>query len=196
MVFSRLIAASAILTACAGAAHASYNFITIADPNATGYTVAQGINDAGQVVGSYNVGQQGFLLSGGSYSDVGPASSVATGINNAGAIVGYSTSGSGTSYLIAGGSTTPFTVTGNPTFAQGINSGGTIAGYYDDSLGSHGFVGTVGNFTSLDDPAGLAGSTEATGVNAGGTVVGWSYSTATGNPPRVSSGPPAAATRQ
>jgi len=50
-----------------------YNYTTIDDPSATdratGFTVASGINTAGQIVGSYgHFGSHGFLLSGGTFT--------------------------------------------------------------------------------------------------------------------------------
>src|SRR3984893_14491645 len=64
---------------------------TLAVPGASGTnTVARGINDAGQIVGSY-VDSSGishaFLYSGGTYTTL-PAGA-ATGINDYGQIVGY-----------------------------------------------------------------------------------------------------------
>ncbi len=69
---------------------ASSNFITLTDPAANGYTVAEGVNSAGQVVGTQidaSGAQNGFLLSGGTYFDgnvPGSTSTVITGINAAG----------------------------------------------------------------------------------------------------------------
>ncbi|HEY3197518.1 MAG TPA: PEP-CTERM sorting domain-containing protein, partial [Nitrospirales bacterium] len=56
-------------------------------------TLAHGINDAGQIVGGYNVGSgyHGFLYSGGSFTPIdvpGASSTQANGINDAGQIVG------------------------------------------------------------------------------------------------------------
>jgi probable HAF family extracellular repeat protein len=177
----RLIAAGAFLTASAGIAHATCSFTTIADPLDNGYTVAQGINDAGQIVGYYQDAggaQHGFLLSGGSYSTLnvpGAASTQANGINNAGQISGYSATGGGatTGFVRSGGSYVAFTVPGGTaTNGWGINNAGTLSGYFSDATGSHGFVGNSGSFTTLDDPMGLAGSTVVHGINSAGHVVG------------------------
>src|SRR5262249_22932577 len=71
-----------------------YTYTTLDDPLAVMGTFAQGINNSGQIVGSYvNNGGHGFLLSGGTYitldDPVATQSTSAQGINSAGQIVGY-----------------------------------------------------------------------------------------------------------
>jgi hypothetical protein len=70
--------------------------------------LAGGINDAGQVVGSYDFPQGGFLYSGGTYTPIkvpNSANTIVSGINNAGEIVGLyaSTSGGAHARLAQGG---------------------------------------------------------------------------------------------
>jgi probable HAF family extracellular repeat protein len=71
-------------------------YTTLDVPGATGATVAQGINDAGQIVGWFQdpSGNHGFLYSGGTYATLNDPSSaagltLAWGINDDGQIVGY-----------------------------------------------------------------------------------------------------------
>src|SRR6516164_8796225 len=70
------------------------NYSTL-DDSAGNNTQALGINNAGQIVGSFidGTGQHGFLLSGDVYTTLddpfGAEGTVATSINNAGQIVGY-----------------------------------------------------------------------------------------------------------
>ena len=45
-----------------------YTCTTLDDPAATNGTQAFGINNAGQIVGGYNIFAHGFLLSGGTYT--------------------------------------------------------------------------------------------------------------------------------
>ena len=110
-----------------------YTFTTVDDPLAPGSTQASGINDMGQIVGTY-FNAHGFLLSGGSYftiDDPLATQTVAQGINNAGQIVGYYTDTSGThGFLLAGGLYAPVDDPSgtNGTFAQGINAAGQIVG--------------------------------------------------------------------
>jgi probable HAF family extracellular repeat protein len=172
-----------MLAASGGIAHASYSFLTIADPADNGNTVARGINNAGQVVGSYvdtsNV-EHGFLLAGGTYSPLdvpAAASTQANGINDAGTVIGYSTTSGGatTGFVHAGPSYMGFSVPASSgTFAWGINNAGVQSGYFDDlGGGSHGFVSSGGGvYTPLDDPLGIAGSTVVYGINSAGQVVG------------------------
>src|SRR5258708_9964470 len=73
-----------------------YTYATFDDPlNTSGDgTLASGINDTGQIVGTYAdaSGVHGFLLSGGSYTTLdaplAPQYTIAQGINGAGQIVG------------------------------------------------------------------------------------------------------------
>src|SRR5260221_3487100 len=73
-----------------------YTYATFDDPlNTSGDgTLASGINDTGQIVGTYAdaSGVHGFLLSGGSYTTLhaplAPQYTIAPGINGAGQIVG------------------------------------------------------------------------------------------------------------
>jgi hypothetical protein len=82
------------LLAAASSAHAiSYTFITIELPGASTFTLAQGINDEGQIVGGFGVSTEdhGFLDTGGIFTTIdvpGGINTVANGINGAGQIVG------------------------------------------------------------------------------------------------------------
>src|SRR5262245_2109304 len=78
-------------------AQPSYSFTTLDVPGTSpNYAELNGINDSGQIVGSY--GGHGFLLDQGSYTTIdvpGAQATFATGINDSGQIVGW--------YLDAGG---------------------------------------------------------------------------------------------
>jgi uncharacterized membrane protein len=112
-----------------------------------------GINNAGQIVGSYYDGTRtlGFLLALGSYTTLDPPGSVytsASGINASGQIVGYYYQYSGAEnnirgFLLDQGSYTTLDVPGSTyTSASGINDVGQIVGYYHDASGTHGFLAT------------------------------------------------------
>ncbi|TMJ81711.1 MAG: hypothetical protein E6G76_24770 [Alphaproteobacteria bacterium] len=122
------------------------SFITINAPGAS-TTDAYGINDAGQIVGSYNTGDgpQGFLLSGGSYT-----------VLNDPAI------------------TSPPIGSGHYTAATRINASGQIVGYYNLSP-TRGFLYSNGTYTNIDTGA-IQGGTFAKGINDAGQIVGYSYS--------------------
>ena len=87
--------------------------------------VATGINNSGQIVGSFG------LYSGGSFTAIsvpGASSTFAEGINGNGQIVGSFNMGQG--FLDIGGSFTTINVPGFCcTFAQGINDNGQIVGW-------------------------------------------------------------------
>jgi probable HAF family extracellular repeat protein len=127
-------------------------YITLDDPLATLGTVASGINDAGQIVGTYKDAtfSHGFLYSAGTYTTLddplATAGTSASGINDAGQIVGSYTDGTGThSFLYSAGT---YTTLDDPmassaaggTSASGINDAGQIVGYYGDPTGNHGFL--------------------------------------------------------
>jgi probable HAF family extracellular repeat protein len=131
-------------------------YTTLGDLLATGGTIAQGINNAGQIVGYYSnaSGTHGFLLSGSKYTTLDDPNAgrganqgtVATGINNSGQIVGYYFDASnGThAFLLSGGVyTTIDDPLANGTQAFGINDNGQIVGTLSDGTGKHGFVETT-----------------------------------------------------
>jgi ELWxxDGT repeat protein/probable HAF family extracellular repeat protein len=165
----------------------TYTYQTIDPPGSTN-TVADSINDNGQIVGSYSVGGQtssGFLDNNGTYTTIDPPGSVgagATDINSLGQIVG--------TYQIAGGPTLGFlyshgtyttidppgsltgyhfiTINGNLS----INKTGQIVGTYRDNSTAvdHGFLYSAGKYTALNFPG--ASSTQALAIGNGGQVVG------------------------
>ncbi len=153
-------------------------FTTFDVPGATA-TYAYGLNDLGQVTGSY--GSHGFLWAPGSgFTTFDPPGSVGTdpsGVNNAGAAVGFFLNPS-LGYRNEGfvrnpdGTYTIFDVTGAfDTFASGINNLGDIAGSFDVTSGGaeHGFILLNGNgplsdrLTLIDFPGGSM--TRAFGIN-------------------------------
>ena len=169
----------------------SYTYTTIAIPGPS--TIAHGINDAGDIVGSFaaisNNGPEtsnGFLLtSTGSVQTIEPDEfSTAYGINSSGEIVG-----SGSELLY------PSELPGNPegfldnqgvftnlidpggtfTDASGINASGQISG-----IGPGGaFIYSNGVFTPIAVPAGFT-VVGAGAINDAGDVVGYGYTTGDG----------------
>ena len=149
-------------------------------------TLANGINDSGNVVGSYSnsSGQHGFLYSGGSYLTLNDPLATngtnANGINAAGQIVGAYIDASGThGFVDDGGIYKTLDVPGaTSTVANGINDLGQIVGTYSNATGSHGFRYSNGTYTTVDDPAGTTGNS-VQGINDAGQIVGY-YSDNTG----------------
>jgi probable HAF family extracellular repeat protein len=154
-------------------------------PDARG-TTPSGINDRGDIVGSYR-DQAGathaFLYSQGEYTsfDV-PASwgnqTAALDINAQGEIVGrYQTGPTVRMFLLSRGEFTPIDVpdavsTGAMQNGAGINARGEIVGQFVDSLGRvHGFVRDQhGNYEPIDIPGAL--ETRAVGIDDSGNVIG------------------------
>jgi probable HAF family extracellular repeat protein len=140
------------MAVCGGVETASadptYSFTAITVPGAVTST-AFGINDSGQIVGSFNDGSgfQGFVDTGGSFTTIdvpGAVQTYAYGINNSGQIVGYfqdTTTDHG--YLDTGGNFTTIDVPGEiATEALGINDSGQIVGSFYNGSSNQAFLAT------------------------------------------------------
>jgi probable HAF family extracellular repeat protein len=157
-------------------------------PNVTD-TVAEAINNAGQIVGWYfaNSQQHGFLLDRGVYSSIdvsltGASNTAATGINDNGQIVGYFTlNGRTTGFLLSNGTYTAIDIPGQdgsgflplPAQAFGINNFGEVVGVYSDGVCcQHGFLYFDGVFM-LPINVALPGGLDAAiyGINNKGSMV-------------------------
>ncbi len=149
---------------------------------------ANGINAAGQVVGSSYTRAgptHAFLWQNGAMTDLGSVigssgNSVANGINAAGQVVGQSTVGGGTSaaFLWQHGvmmSLGTLGGSGSYSSAQAINDAGQVVGYSTLGGGStHGFLWQGGVMTDLGT---LGGNyCQAIAINDAGQVVGYSTS--------------------
>jgi probable HAF family extracellular repeat protein len=142
-------------------------------------SVANGINDLGQVVGqaSYSDGihgdtaQRAFLYSGGHMQDLGTLggfASYASGINNRGQVVGQSWINGDTehAFLYSGGHMVDI----GGVAANGINDLGQVVG---DNGSGGAFLYSGGHMQDLGTLGGV--SANALGINNGGQIVGWSY---------------------
>jgi probable HAF family extracellular repeat protein len=165
-----------------------YTFSTLNGPAAGHGTIADGINDSGQISGTYydqNAFEtHGFLLSGGTYTTVddplgthGDTTTRMEGINNNGAMVGYYYDASFKlhGFLYQGGTYTAIDDTSGVnvkgTAAYGVNDYNHVAGAYVDTNNmSHGFVEKDGLFQTFNVT--IYGTT-ATGINNADQVVGY-----------------------
>jgi uncharacterized membrane protein len=141
------------------------------------FTDINGINDSGQVVGSYTAGgtTHGFVKSGENYTTLdvpGATSTAAWDINEAGQIAGSYVSGGVThGFLLSGGVYTTIDVPGSTrTMPRGIGEAGEVVGEFTAGGITHAFLLSGGTFTTLDPP----GSTfaYASEINAAGQIVG------------------------
>lgn len=158
---------------------APYTFETVDVPlsGVTG-TYGWGINDGGQIVGSYSDGVNvyGFTYANGSFvTGISVPSGIdtkPTGINNLGELTGnYSDSSGAHGFVYTGGSfVRPLDVPWPPggTYPQAINANGHLVGYSQN----HGFIYAAGVFALLDVPGATVG-TSAQGINDAGVVVGY-----------------------
>jgi probable HAF family extracellular repeat protein len=139
-------------------------FSTVSVSQSTGL---EGINNAGQIVGTAGAeraGASGFLDNGGVLMGINVpnsqfGSNLADGINNAGEIVGSFIPSSQNfgydGYLDDNGIFTSFSVPGaSDTYALGINDSGQIVGYFVDAANqTHGFLATP---VATPEPASIA----------------------------------------
>jgi probable HAF family extracellular repeat protein len=154
----------------------NYTFTTIDVPGSA-FTNLYGINNSGQIVGSYTDSagaQHGFLYTNGTFA---PLPFTPTGINNVGQIVGLSgnnlvfdTNGSITNIAIPGSRGFPSYI--DYRLAK-INDLGQVAGnYYDQYFGIQGFVYTNGTFTLTPMPIpDVQESVSAHGINNAGQIL-------------------------
>ena len=164
-------------TAAAPAFAASFTFTILATPGDGG--LAAGINNAGQIVGSYSTGSYGhaFLLSGGQVTTIDPpgsVSAIAFDINDGGHIVGTFFDGSENhGFLLRDGRFEVIAPFGSPrSGADGINNAGEIVGSFVDAAGAgHGYLYSNGQFTTIDAP-GDTFDIGLTDINDAGEIVG------------------------
>jgi hypothetical protein len=158
-------------------------YTTIDYPGAT-YTLALGINTAGDIVGAYTdptFRYHGFLLSQGIFTTIdapGSAGTYATGINDNGEIVGFygdPTVSATHAFILQGQTFTIIDFPGSPvTAAEAINNAGVVAGYYDAPKSRIlGFEYSNGVWTTFD-PLARSNETILTGINNNGDLFGFS----------------------
>jgi hypothetical protein len=174
-----LVLLAALLVHClatSGAAKADYVVTTIDYPGVS-YTQALGVNNLGQISGTYldSLGNgYGFFKDGSSYSNfqfpgVEPRTT-AVGLNDFGQIVGYDGLNS---WLKSGSSYSSFVYPAGgftPTTAVGINNSGQIVGYYQTLGATHGFLKDGSTYSSID--LGGGSYTRAYGISNTGEIVG------------------------
>ena len=181
---SRIVIQALVCAALVGAAaraEAQYSYTKIMVPGST-WTEASGINNLGQVVGTYTDAAgtpHGFTYENGAYTTVdfpAAAHNYAFGINDAGSIVGSLSyvlpQGPYSATLRENGVWSAYDFPAHETDGRDINVHGHIVGIYNDGVGTpdHGFLKVGSNYTSIDYPG--APITYVFGLNNAGTVTG------------------------
>lgn len=172
------VAVAAALCLCVGDAIAvhPYTFTTIDFPGAVS-TEAFGINNAGEVVGTYfdGIASHGFRYKGGVIAAVdfpGSNFTQAFDINNKGQILGQTLPGLFGTQGFSIGDKTYITVNlnGAGTAALGANDKGKVVGIYSDGVTYHGFILENGISKTIDVPGSTL--TDIYGINNDGIMVG------------------------
>ena len=171
----------------------AFNLLPNYDPagqcgnNAYCTTVMNGMNNAGQTVGSWtdsNSKIHGFVYSGGlngsftSFDYSGATSMFPTAINDAGLVAGYYVDSNHVSHgFLYNANTQQFVAApldypgATGTAAYGVNGYGQITGTYSNGTNSYGFFYSNGSFLSLSINCGTF--TIPTGINDNEQIVGW-----------------------
>ncbi len=165
------LAVLSMLLAGATRARAEYIVTDLGTPFGFSNSIAYGINDAGQIVGTgYRNGWDGgFMYSNGTMAPVGSSGSVVRAINSSGQAVGYNvgTGGFRTAFLYSSGVLIPLSLSPWPeSAATAINSAGNVVGVLNPGYGSFRYDGH-----GYTNPGFLA---EASVINNNGQVVGFS----------------------
>jgi probable HAF family extracellular repeat protein len=153
------------------------------DVPGAGFTAAEGINNAGEIVGEFSAARQvhGFLLDKNGTHQIdfpGANRTEAANLNNRGDIVGgYRDAATGLThgFLLKNGVFSGIDVPGAfLTAAVGINDRGQIVGDFETFDGGiHGFLLDDGQFTFFDEPAqGFPASTRGFSINNRGRIIG------------------------
>jgi len=170
-------------------------FTQLDDPAAAGAgTLAFGINDYGLIVGQYydpSGAYHGFIDDHGTFRTLdypGASGTWASNVNNTGAIVGGYTDAAGVNhgFLYNHGRFTTIdapgagTTSGEGTAAQSISSNGLIDGYIVNDSGTFGWLLHGHEFSSLNDPNAVPGTSFLANLSSNGRYAMGSYNDANG----------------
>jgi probable HAF family extracellular repeat protein len=185
----RYLVCSVLLLICvlgATAAPANYQVSDVGAMLPLPNSVAQGINNSGDIVG-YSYSDDGnefraFLISKGKVVDIGaafpsPVNTFGQAINDRGDVVGWytdATNGAQLGFLYQNGAITELGTLGGPnSFPVAINNSGEVTGNSGMQSGEQrAFLYESGHLTDLGIPAGFIASI-ASGINDRGEVVGY-----------------------
>lgn len=153
------------------------------------FTSPEGINSSGVIAGLYQSQNRyhGFVYSAGNYTSFDYPGATITelwGINNPGDVVGTADTAHG-GFLYSNGVFTSIRYPGAIiTQPMAINDAKQIVGYYGTSTGTHGFLESGGDYTTIDFPVD-ARDTILTGINNSGQIFGYYTDTVFLNHPFV-----------
>jgi hypothetical protein len=179
--------ASFVLATALACSAQTFKYVAIDFPNSQS-TTANGINNAGTIVGSYvsSAGHtHGYRLQGGKFTTIDYPNSARTevnGINDYGDVVGtYQLAGSQLTHGFIRYHTGNFKALNDPratsgTTALGINKYLTVVGSYFNSGNQHGYIYKGGTFTTVDAPTNSFPDTVLNDISNTGVIVGQVFS--------------------
>jgi len=174
------------LFAFVATASAQFTFTSLDFPGGT-LTTTRGINNHGDIVGSYRIDppRHALLIRGGNFIPLAPTTVLGTNYseafksNDRGEVVGQFIGHDGFThgFLLSQGAVITIDFPGaSDTLPFGINESGTVVGYWDqlDAAGNllayHGFTWSKDSFTQVDYPGAV--DTAVLGINARGDLDG------------------------
>jgi uncharacterized membrane protein len=176
------------LILAATAAYAQFTYTSLDFPGGD-ITTARGINNRGDIVGTYRIlatpARHALLIRRGQYLPLAPSTLLGTDYseafksNDRGDVVGQYIGDDGFfhGFLLSKGVVTTLDFpAASDTYAFGINQSGVVVGYWDllDALGNvlatHGFVWKNGAFSEVNFPG--SADSVVLGINASGDYVG------------------------
>lgn len=157
-------------------------FTSLTAPGSLGFsTDPNGINDSGEIVGSFEnspFGSHGFLYHKGAFTEIDAPGAVSTqmlGINDSGQAFGEETGISGSNYFLYNLHTGVFSNINVPCAGArilGMNDSGRMVGICNFGQYSFDYNYHSGKFTSLTFPLSYTQQTFAAGISDNGEIVG------------------------
>jgi len=174
----RFLLVHASIVGAASAVQAQQFTYEVLDVPGSSWTDAQGLNDLGQIVGTYGDASDathGFLASAGSFTTLDHPGALDTellAIDNTGLVIGAGSAPLGAPFMHAGGNFAPLPFPGFGGRYDGINQSGVMVGsWYPFEVATHGLLYDGQTPHTIDAPG--QAFTLFKDINDSGTAVGY-----------------------